>query len=120
MILGLGTDLVLVSRLESALTRTPRLRDRLFHPAEQQLTMRSLAARFAAKEALAKALGNPSALSWREIQVTNDGLGKPMLRAEGASAEALNRLGVTASHLSLSHDGDYAIATVILERADAA
>ena len=120
MILGLGTDMVLVSRLESALSRTPKLRDRLFHPAERQLTVRSLAARFAAKEALAKALGDPAALSWSEIRVTSDARGKPSLQTEGASAAALQQLGVTSSHVSLSHDGDYAIATVILERSGAA
>lgn len=120
MILGLGTDLVLISRLESALVRTPKLRDRLFHPAEQKLSISSLAARFAAKEALAKALGNPSVLRWREIQVSKDSRGKPQLQIEGESAKALQELGVTTSHISLSHDGDYALATVILERADAA
>lgn len=120
MILGLGTDLVLVSRLESALERTPGLRDRLFHPAEQQLPIRSLAARFAAKEALAKAVGNPASLIWREILVAKDALGKPSLQIEGNSALVFAALGVTASHITLSHDGDYAVATVVLERADAA
>ena len=59
MIIGVGTDVVEVARLEQSLERTPSLRDRLFTPAEGTLPVESLAARFAAKEALAKALGRP-------------------------------------------------------------
>lgn len=120
MILGLGTDLVVISRLEGALGRTPRLRERLFHAAERQLPISSLAGRFAVKEALAKALGNPAAVRWSEIQVAKDPLGKPTLHTEGRTALALAERGVTASHISISHDGDYAVATVVLERIDAA
>ena len=59
MIIGVGTDVVEIARMERSLERTPTLRDRLFTPAEAALPLESLAARFAAKEAIAKALGAP-------------------------------------------------------------
>ena len=66
MILGIGVDVVDIARFEAALERTPALRDRLFTEIERPLATRSLAARFAAKEAVAKALGAPGASgTWR-------------------------------------------------------
>ena len=72
MIVGLGTDLVEIARLERALERTPTLRERLFTPAEATLPVASLAARFAAKEALSKSLGAPAGLSWQDAEVVTD------------------------------------------------
>ena len=72
MIIGIGVDVVQVSRFEQQLKRAPALRDRLFVPAERDLTIRSLAARFAAKEAVAKALGAPAGMNWQDCQVVLD------------------------------------------------
>ena len=115
MIIGIGVDLCSVERLSKSIERTPALAARLFTELEQNLKVDSLAARFAAKEALAKAVGDPRLLSWQEIEVQPNAIGKPMLAVLGKSAEALKAKGVTAMHLSLSHDNGFAIAMVVLE-----
>ncbi len=114
MIVGVGADLAEVARLEQALERTPTLRQRLFTPSEADLPIESLAARFAAKEALAKALGAPAGLSWQEAEVVTDAAGQPSFSLTGALAERTKGIDV---HLSLSHDGGMALAFVVLERA---
>ena len=81
VIVGVGIDVVDIARLEQALERTPTLRERLFTPAEATLPLASLAARFAAKEALAKALGAPGGLSWQDAEVVVDEVGPATLRA---------------------------------------
>jgi holo-[acyl-carrier protein] synthase len=109
VIIGMGIDVVPVERFAESLTRTPGLRDRLFTAAEQRTpsgmprTGESLAARFAAKEALAKALGAPGDLHWHDAEVT------------GTVAGRAAQLGVTSWHVSLSHDGGIASACVIAE-----
>ena len=115
MIIGVGTDVVEIARLEQALERTPSLRDRLFTPSEGTLPVESLAARFAAKEALAKALGAPGDLSWQDAEVVSDVSGWPSLELRGSVAARAEQLGVERAHLSLSHDGGVAIAFVVLE-----
>ena len=72
MIVGIGIDVVDVERFGQTLERTPALRDRLFTPAEAALPLASLAARFAAKEALAKALGAPAGLQWHDCEIVKD------------------------------------------------
>ncbi|MFG2077232.1 holo-[acyl-carrier protein] synthase [Nonomuraea maritima] len=115
MILGIGVDVVDIARFETALQRTPGLRDRLFTDAERELPVQSLAARFAAKEAVAKALGAPAGLGHREAEVCRDELGRPRLRVSGRAAEAADGLGVKRWHVSLSHDAGVAVAYVIAE-----
>ena len=115
MILGVGTDLVEVARLLAALDRTPTLRERLFTPAEAVLPPASLAARFAAKEALAKALGAPAGLSWRDVEVVAEESGRPSFVCSGSVAAALVVAGADRVHLSLSHDAGLASAFVVLE-----
>ena len=117
MIVGLGTDLVEIARLEQALERTPTLRERLFTPAEATLPVASLAARFAAKEALSKALGAPAGLSWQDAAVVMQKTGQPRFALHGAVADAVAGLGADHVHLSLSHDGGFALAFVVLESA---
>ena len=101
--------------------RTPGLRDRLFTAAEQvtpsgaQRTGESLAARFAAKEALAKALGAPGDLHWHDAEVVVGDRGRPLLEVRGTVARRAQELGVTSWHVSLSHDGGIASAVVIAE-----
>lgn len=115
MILGVGIDVVEVTRFELALSRTKGLPARLFTERERALPVRSLAARFAAKEALAKALGAPSGLLWTDAEVVTAADGRPSLRVYGTVAAAAARLGVTRWHLSLTHDGGIASAVVIAE-----
>ncbi|RKS69292.1 holo-[acyl-carrier protein] synthase [Motilibacter peucedani] len=115
MILGLGIDVVDVARFMAVLTRTPRLRERVFTPAEGRLPASSLAARFAAKEALAKSLGAPAGLRWLDAEVVSDAAGRPSLVVTGTVAAYAARVGVTSWHVSLSHDAGIASAVVVAE-----
>ncbi|MBX6765714.1 MAG: holo-ACP synthase, partial [Actinomadura rubrobrunea] len=115
MIVGVGVDVVDVARFERALARTPGLRDRLFTERERGLAVQSLAARFAAKEAVAKALGAPRGLRWTDAEVRRADDGRPTLRVTGTVARAAADRGVTHWHVSLSHDGGIATAVVIVE-----
>jgi holo-[acyl-carrier protein] synthase len=116
MIVGIGVDMVDIPRFESTMTRTPRLGARLFTPAERDLPLRSLAARFAAKEALIKALGGSDGVTWTEIEIARMGERvPPRFALHGATAEAVAALGISKLHLSLSHDAGMAIAYVIAE-----
>ena len=121
MIVGVGIDVVPVERFAESLARTPGLAARLFTDAEQRTAsggaraVESLAARFAAKEAVAKALGGGGGMLWTDAEVDVDGSGRPVLRVAGTVAARADALGVTHWHLSLSHDGGVAAATVIAE-----
>jgi holo-[acyl-carrier protein] synthase len=115
-VVGIGVDIVDVARFGTVLARTPALLDRLFTPAEQQVTApESRAARFAAKEAVAKALGAPGDLHWHDAEVTVGEHGRPHLEVRGTVAGRAAQLGVTCWHLSLSHDGGIASAVVVAE-----
>lgn len=107
--------MVEIARFEAALERTPRLRERLFTEAERELPVRSLAARFAAKEALAKALGAPGGLLWTDAEIGREANGRPSLRVQGTIAAVADPLGIDHWHVSLSHDGGIATAVVIAE-----
>lgn len=115
MIIGIGVDVVLVTRFEHQLCKAPALRERLFVPAERALNTRSLAARFAAKEAVAKALGAPAGMNWQDCQVVLDAAGAPQVEVAGTVAAVAEAKGVKRWHLSLSHDGDVATAMVVAE-----
>lgn len=121
MIVGVGIDVVPVERFAESLRRTPSLASRLFTAAEQvtdtggQRSAESLAARFAAKEALAKALGAPGDMRWTDAEVVTDRFGRPHLEVRDTVAARAAALGVTRWHVSLSHDGGIASATVIAE-----
>lgn len=115
MVRAIGVDVAEVARLGAALERVPRLRDRLFTPAERELPLQSLAARFAAKEAVAKALGSPGGMSWQDCEVVREAGGAPRLVLRGSVAAAAAARGITVWHLSLSHDGPVAIAMVVAE-----
>jgi holo-[acyl-carrier protein] synthase len=112
---GVGVDVVDVARFAASLERTPALRLRLFTPTEAARSEESLAARFAAKEALAKALGAPGNLEWLDAEVVALPTGQPTFVLRGTVAARAEELGVTATHLSLSHDGGVAIAFVTLD-----
>lgn len=106
-----GMDLVDIARFSSALEKTPKLNQRLFCESEQNLSLESKAARFAAKEALKKAVGEPETLNWNEIEITKGG--KPKVILHGITAirhpELANRI-----ELSISHDAGVAGAVVII------
>lgn len=114
-VIGIGVDVVDVARFEQSLTRTPTLSERLFVESERNLPLASLAARFAAKEALAKALGAPNGLEWHDAVVATDESGRPSLVLTGTVADAAARAGVATVHLSLSHDAGSAVAMVVAE-----
>jgi holo-[acyl-carrier protein] synthase len=124
MIVAVGIDVVLVERFERALGRTPLLAERLFTEAERHTPSgsprphESLAARFAAKEAVAKALGAPSGLNWHDCEIVTDHDGRPWLTVAGTVAAAAAERGITRWHLSLSHDGGIASAMVLAEGDD--
>ncbi len=124
MIIGVGIDVVPVARFAEALQRSPALAQRLFTATElttghgEPRSAESLAARFAAKEALAKALGAGGGMHWTDAEVRTDDAGRPSLTVRGTVAERASSLGVTRWHVSLSHDGGIAAATVIAESAD--
>ncbi|HVU90671.1 MAG TPA: holo-ACP synthase [Jatrophihabitans sp.] len=120
-IVGVGIDVVPVERFAESLRRTPSLADRLFTAGERVTAVgsprsaESLAARFAAKEALAKSLGAGGGMLWTDAEVLVDGAGRPSLAVRGTVAARASSLGVTRVHVSLSHDGGVAAATVIAE-----
>ena len=115
MIVGIGVDVCDTARFAESLRRTPALADRLFTAGERALTGESLAGRFAAKEALAKALGCPAGLDWHDAEVVREDDGRPTWRLRGTVADAAGARGVTEHHLSLSHDGGLVTAFVVLE-----
>ena len=124
MIHGIGTDLVRVARMQDVLQRFgDRFADRILTAEEQQDYRRTrrkahfLARRFAAKEALLKALGTGlrDGMRWRDIAVVHDRLGRPCLDCDGRVGQALRDRDIGRSHLSLSDEDEYAIACVVLE-----
>ena len=115
MIVGIGVDVVDLARFERAIGRTPALSERLFTPAERTKSVRSLAGRFAAKEALIKALGGSAGVTWQDMEVVSDGERNPSFLLHGAVAELAAARGITDVHLSMSHDAGIAIAYVIAE-----
>ena len=116
MIIGVGIDVVDVARFGQTLERTPRLLERLFIESERSMGLNSLAATFAAKEALAKSLGAPVGLRWTDATVVRAASGAPSLDLTGTVAARAAELGVTRFHVSLSHDAGIASAVVIAER----
>lgn len=124
MILGIGIDMVEIARFQRFIDEgNQALMQRLFTAVEQEYcsprkqAAASYAARFAAKEALLKALGTGlrNGLSWTEIEVRTTISGKPELHLSGRSRQIFEEYGARVSHLSLSHDGANAIAMVVLE-----
>jgi holo-[acyl-carrier protein] synthase len=121
MIIGVGIDVAEIDRFAEALERTPQMAQRLFLerelilPSGERRGVASLAARFAAKEAIAKALGAPGGLHWTDAEVYVEESGRPRLRVRGTVAARAAELGVRHWHVSLSHDAGVASAVVIAE-----
>jgi holo-[acyl-carrier protein] synthase len=123
VIVGVGVDVVDIERFAATVERTPGVVARVLTPEETvaadgtALGTASLAARFAAKEAVAKVLGAPAGLSWHDCQVLRASDGRPELHVRGTVAAAAYALGIARWHLSLSHDGGIAVAQVVGESA---
>jgi holo-[acyl-carrier protein] synthase len=124
-IVGLGTDLARVARFRKFVEdQKTALLERLFTLGEQQYAFAKadpaphLAARFAAKESCLRAFGTGwrDGIGWHDMEVVPDELGRPDLILSGRAAEIAGEKSVGMVHLSYSHDGEYAVATVILER----
>lgn len=122
-IVGIGLDLVNIARVEAIARRwQDRFLQRVYTEDERRASFgrawpyASLAGRFAAKEAMLKALGTgwSAGVSWQDIQVLNEDGGRPVATVRGRTGVLAQQAGVTRIHVSLSHDGDYAIAEVIL------
>ncbi|RUO22510.1 holo-ACP synthase [Aliidiomarina iranensis] len=122
-IVGIGTDIVEIARIRSALERQPGLAKRLLSAKELAVFAvakepeRFLAKRFAAKEAALKALGTglQSGMSWHHIEVEHTDLGQPLLRFTAAAQARAAALAVSDQHISLSDEAHYAQAMVVLE-----
>ena len=122
MIKGIGVDAVDIQRFRAALARTPSMRERLFTEEERAYVgpqvdeTRSLAARFAARESVMKAMGvGLGAFGFHEVWVSCAKSGEPSLRVTGRAAELAADRGITAWHLSLTHTDLVAIAYVVAE-----
>jgi holo-[acyl-carrier protein] synthase len=125
MIVGLGVDLVEISRVRAIYQRHPaRFLARILTERERKYVMRykdpgeRLAGRWAAKEAAFKALGTGlgAGMSWRDVEIVNGPAGRPELRFHGAALEQARALGANVFHVSVTHSHDSAMAQVILER----
>lgn len=125
MIYGTGVDIVDISRFDRFQREgNDSIFQRLFTESEigycsaKKYSAQHYALRFAAKEAFLKALGTGlrEGISWKEMEVTNDPLGKPDLRLSGQARELFERAGLANVFLSLSHDANMAIAMVVLEK----
>ncbi|MBP8227397.1 MAG: holo-ACP synthase [Pararheinheimera sp.] len=122
-IVGLGTDIIEIARIEQSLARSPRLVQRVLTESEQQILAahgqpaRYFAKRFAAKEAAAKALGTGigRGISFQHFTVSNDPSGRPQLELTGPAKELADSMQVRSVWLSISDEQAYACATVILE-----
>lgn len=116
MIVGVGIDVVDIARFLATLERTPGLLERLFTPEEQEMPPTSLAARFAAKEAIAKAMGAPGGMSWQDATVRRIAGGPPEIEIRGTVLARSTELGIDRWHLSISHDAGIASAVAVAER----
>lgn len=119
---GIGTDIVSIQRVSNAMKRTEGFAERILTEYELE-KMRScrdqasyLAKRFAAKEAVVKALGTGIAkgIVWHQIEISNDSDGAPLVRLTGAAEERMKSLGATRCLLSLSDEKESAVAFVII------
>lgn len=114
-VVGIGIDVVAITRFEQTVAKSPGFLERVFTPAERERGTSSLAARWAAKEALAKALGAPGGLHWHDAEIVREADGKPRLDMRGSVAARAAQLGIVTLHLSMSHDAGIASAVVVAE-----
>ena len=115
MVVGVGVDLVNVTRFEEHVAKQPKLLQRLFVPSEIDAPIKTIAGRFAAKEALIKALGGSDGVTWHEVEITKNSMGRPEINTIGQTAETVRAAGISKLHLSISHDAGMAVAMVVAE-----
>ena len=124
MIISIGIDIIEIARIREVLTRTPRFAERVFTAAEREycdsrgaVAAQHYAARFAAKEAVLKALhtGWRGGIGWQDVEVAALVSGAPFLIFHGTVKELFEASGATTAHLSMSHTSEHAIAEVVLE-----
>lgn len=116
MIIGVGVDVCSIERFQGMLQRRPGIATRLLTEHELTLSVTSQAGRFAAKEALAKALGSPGGMRWTDCEVVRNGDGRPSFELRGTVAQTAELLGINHVHVSISHDAGLATALVIAEK----
>jgi holo-[acyl-carrier protein] synthase len=125
VIVSIGIDIIEVVRIREVLLRTPRFAERVFTTAERAycdsrgaVAAQHYAVRFAAKEAALKALqtGWRGGISWQDVEISARESGAPFLVFRGQVLEVFNKFGATATHLSMSHTTQHAIAQVVLEK----
>jgi holo-[acyl-carrier protein] synthase len=123
MIVGVGTDIVQIDRIEETLGRLgQKFAERILAPQELQDYLQSptphrfLAKRFAAKEALGKALGTGigQGVSWQHIEVSHSEWGAPLLNLSGEAEARMDQMAAQSAHLSIADEKDYALAFVVL------
>jgi len=117
MIRGIGVDIVDLARFTRQVERTPGLIPRLFAEGERGLPVHSLAARFAAKEALIKALGDSGGATWQDMEIVSDAHGNPGFVLHGPLEVLLHARGITSLHVTMTHDAGVACAFVVAEGA---
>ncbi len=121
-ILGLGVDICEIGRMERALDRHPSLRGRVFTPEEvaycdsRARPAESYAGRFAAREAVIKALGGYRGRGWRDISVTRAPTGAPAIRLEGNAKRRADVLGITGVLITFTHERTSAVAFAVAVR----
>lgn len=121
MIIGIGVDVVEIARFAAMIERTPGLVNRVLTdeeialPSGDRRPVASLAARFAAKEAVSKALGAPAGLSWHDCIIGTEESGQPTVKMIGSVQSYAFTIGISHVHLSLSHDGGIAVAYAVAE-----
>jgi holo-[acyl-carrier protein] synthase len=125
VIISIGIDIIEVARIREVLLRTPRFADRVYTAAEKTycdsrgvVAAQHYAVRFAAKEAALKALqtGWRGGISWQDVEISARESGAPYLIFRGEVLAVFEKFRATATHLSMSHTSEHAIAQVILER----
>ncbi len=125
MLFGIGIDIVAISRFERFIAdNNIALIERLFTPAEREYcsarkrSAQHFALRFAAKESYLKALGTGlrDGISWQDMEIVNDTNGKPHMQLSGMAKVQFDSNHLSRIFVSLSHDGDSAIASVVLEK----
>lgn len=123
MIIGIGVDIVQIERVRKLVENYSEFMHQVFTAREIEFcqakadSASSYAARFAAKEAMMKALstGWNEKVNWLDIEVINEEQGNPILKIKGRTLKLMKKMGIYQTHLSLSHERDYALAFVVLE-----
>jgi len=125
MIFGIGTDIVEISRIEKAMSKSERFAQRILSPFEYEefsasnQATRYLAKKFAVKEAIVKAMGTGigNGISWQMLQIEHDDMGKPLLVASAGVQDFFDKHAIVRCHISISDERHYASANCVLEQA---